>query len=224
MAIARLRSVVVVLAFVSSSLLASHSAETPATSATPDPGLYVLPPGAHLPDGLVALRALMADKISAGSPLKAMIPSIVPIQHHAHADYGGARAALRVPQGALAFYVYFGENAGKAPSADNPQEAMAAAGFMFGQGLPPLAKSGSDFELLHLTVKGEQRTVEFATSGRRGANVPSRDSLPLKIEELGPKEFRLTPVEALPPGEYGLICTAGGPSPMIWDFGVDPKG
>jgi len=224
MAIRGLHSVFPFWFFLSLLAAAGSSAAEPAATATrPEPGLYVLPPGASTPGGLVALRLLIADKVQQSGSLKLMIP-FGNLKAHEHARFGGAKAAQRVGEGATAFYLYFDEHAGKMPSDPNDmQQAMSAAGFMFGHGLPPTAKGPEEFELVRLTVEGDARTVETGTvGGRKGASGASRDALPVKVEKLGERSYKLTPSAPLVPGEYGFLYTGQGPSATIWDFGIDP--
>jgi len=55
-----------------------------------------------------------------------------------------------------------------------------------------------------------------------GASGASRDALPVKVEKLGERSYKLTPSAPLVPGEYGFLYTGQGPSATIWDFGIDP--
>ncbi len=202
---------------------AGVSGDEPAAGspASPEPGLYVLPPGATAPAGLVRLHMTMPEKIHQSGTL-AMTLTFGHTKGHEHARYTGARSAVRVPAGNVALYLYFADSAGKAMDPQDPMAAMAALQSFSGDAPPPTADDAAQFELVQLHGDADGRTVETGTvGGSKGGSGESRDAVAVRVEKIGPHGFEVTPAASLAPGEYGLLYIGQGPGAQIWDFGVD---
>lgn len=86
--------------------------------------------------------------------------------------------------------------------------------------------TGSRLVLLRLKPGRNTREVEKIDAARKNDASESRTVLRLQVSKLTPILFKLTPAQALTPGEYALGEVAGDKLSLdVWDFGIDsPNG
>lgn len=196
----------------------SQSAKTPPANPNDprsqhDPGIYWLSKG---PSGqrLIRLDSTYYSKSKAGGFLVSGLTYGI---HKAKwkAVLKGSKAALRVDEATPEFWFYFNEK---------PQG--------FGQASPLLgqATKPQEFTLVKLERKHKQRLMIVGQSGfySVSSGIPSSEVLPVKVQQVEPGIYEVTPTKPLKPGEYcfvppgGAVAfgTGGG---QVFDFGIDPQ-
>jgi hypothetical protein len=131
------------------------------------------------------------------------------------AELRGSQAALRINQQTPTFYFYFN-------SRNNPVD-NAFVGWLAS------ASSPNEFVLLQMYKEKDRREMDVAKGNAFGSSsgVESENTVSVKIEKLGPAEYRVTPTEPLGRGEFCFFYAAGaatlqsGPVAKLFDFGVD---
>lgn len=96
-------------------------------------------------------------------------------------------------------------------------------------GLLAAATSPNEFVLVQMMRKRDSRELIVGEAGALGANTGTRseDTVPFKVEKIGPGQYRVTPTEVLGPGEFcffhsaGAAMMQGGAAGKLFDFGVD---
>jgi len=81
------------------------------------------------------------------------------------------------------------------------------------------------FRIVRAKVKGGKRTISDLKRNAAGKVSQNQDFVKTTIDRISGAWFKLTPTEALVPGEYALVEMKGGEGMnlYVWDFGVDPK-
>ena len=203
-------------------LLAAGELRGDEASARPA-GIYVTPPGGSggtvrlhgsIPQGIKQTgmgKMMLTGMLAPGLGSKAGIVATLP----------GAKAAVRVPAGWVSVDFQLGAQPGStAPSGMDLASMISAAS---GDMMPPQAKRADEFVLVRMRTMGDAREAQVGTvGGMSGHGGPGKDAVRLVSERVGDAAFHVTPVEALPPGEYAFVFggqgMGGGP---LWDFGVD---
>lgn len=82
------------------------------------------------------------------------------------------------------------------------------------------------FRIVRAKIKSGKRTISDLKRNAAGKVSENQDVVKTTIDKIGGGWFKLTPVEALTPGEYALIEMKGaeGMNLYVWDFGVNPSG
>lgn len=125
----------------------------------------------------------------------------------------GSKAALRIDEATPEFWFYF-----------------SAKPHGFGQASPLLGKATNphEFGLAKLERKHQERLLIVGQSGifSVSSGIPSKEVVPIKVQQVKPGIYKVTPTKPLKPGEYcfvppgGAVAfgTGGG---EVFDFGVD---
>jgi hypothetical protein len=111
------------------------------------------------------------------------------------------------------FYFYF----------ENKNSGLGSSAAMFG------ASSPNEFVLARMTQDDDERQLIVGEFGAFGASsgTRSQDTVPLTITRLQPGIYKVTPVDALPVGEYCFFYAAGASTFVasgtgkLFDFGVE---
>jgi hypothetical protein len=75
----------------------------------------------------------------------------------------------------------------------------------------PIAKEGKEFSIVRLTLKEGDREMD-AKKGR----------IPVAIEKVAEKMFRIKPSKPLEPGEYAICFEYSGMATgQVWEFAVN---
>jgi hypothetical protein len=128
-------------------------------------------------------------------------------------------ANIRIRQGQPTFYFYFEQkSSGLGASA-------GFAGWLAG------ATSPNEFVLARMEVKSKERELVVGEWGAFGgsAGTRSEDTIEFQVERLSGGVYRVTPTNALVPGEYTFFYATGastlgaGATGKLFDFGVDAQ-
>lgn len=81
------------------------------------------------------------------------------------------------------------------------------------------------FRIIHAEVKGNKRIVGDVKRQVTGKVSQQQKFVKTTITQVSGGWLKLTPTEALAPGEYAMVETEGeeGTNLYVWDFGVNPK-
>jgi hypothetical protein len=120
-----------------------------------------------------------------------------------------ASAQMIASETTPSFYFYF-------------EEDDASVG-SFGTSATYSAQSPSEFSLVKFKIKDGQREMNIGkqqvfSGGSIG--IDPKDAIQFDIEELGDGIFRVSPQEALVPGEYGFALRSGSDAYRIYDFKI----
>jgi hypothetical protein len=177
------------------------------------PGVF-LPPGEgmFLIDGKSVKRLEQVGseiKTDKKQYLKRALSPIPIVPSKRNVQIPGARANVRVTSGQAEFYL---REAPPDPDRTTPIVKSSRPG-----------ESGPEVELVHATVKGNNRQLE-SIKNLFGQQVEERqNTISIQRWEIAPTVFRFTVSEGLPPGEYALAeILPDGMNLFVWDFGVDP--
>jgi hypothetical protein len=204
-------------------VLAQGSESAPAKQ---KPGIYLAAPGKGGAEALTKLSGSRPKEVKQTGMLKMVLSQGI-AKGSFRAELGGPISDVRVT-GAPKFYFYF-ETAADKDAKAKPDDPMAAAMAMMGQGgadsLPADAKTAGDFTLVRFTLnKAGNREAEVGKMSAGGTS-ESRDAITCTSERLASGQYVLTPKEPLKPGEYAFYYAAaasgGAGTTTMWDFGID---
>jgi len=183
------------------------AAKDPAKDAAQPPGLYLASPAKEGEPALVKLRGAMATLKPKGIA-KSMLTMGVS-KPTMLVELSGDKAEVRATGGSptFSFYLQPGKQGGM-------EDMMSMA---TGDALPSQARNGAEFVLVRLHVKDGNRQAEVG----QGKGAHTKDMVACSSESLGGWQFRVTPKEPLPAGEYGFYWGQNGFGGTVWDFGVD---
>jgi hypothetical protein len=134
------------------------------------------------------------------------------------ASINGASARVVAPSGSPAFYFFF--------DASNPATVNLASSWSAGSA--QVVTSPNEFTLIRLNEKKDRREARVGSLNIAGAKtgVMDKDRIPFDFEMVRPGVYKVTPKQALAPGQYGFIYSlqgggAGGAmTARIFDFAV----
>jgi hypothetical protein len=197
-----------------------------AQAAAPEPGCA---PGFHLVEGDAAPRPIaekLTDHRKMGNLIGAsLFGGMLGGPMTVKTVLTGPSAAVRTKAGRPSFLFC----TTVADEADAPAEggAMAYVGTAKAEADSPRA-----FRLVRFDAGSKQR--EAVLTGVGTFNDPAKAAMKavvrFEVEELGPGQYRVTPLENLAPGEYGFMRTAGNTTMVngkkavperVFDFAVD---
>ena len=126
----------------------------------------------------------------------------------------GAHAPVQSHVGVPSFYLRLEDTAPNNAESSGAQKAAAQ----------PLTPSDR-FRILHVEVKGNKRIVAGVKRELTGKISHDEKTIKTTVNEMRGGWLKLTPIQAMAPGEYALVEMAenGGMNLYIWDFGVNPK-
>lgn len=129
----------------------------------------------------------------------------------------GAHAPVQSHVGVPSFYLRLED----APSSAASNSESSGAQKQPAQPLSPADR----FRVLHAEVKGNKRIVAGVKRELTGKISHDEKTIKTTVNEIRGGWFKITPTQAMPPGEYALVEMAenGGMNLYIWDFGVNPK-
>lgn len=138
----------------------------------------------------------------------------------------GVKAAIELdhPHAAIQAHVdvpsiYINVDTGGTAQLSQPQEAQQPS-----SGKPATAPS-DHYRILRLAVKGNKRELGDVKRQVTGKVSQEQHEVKSTSTRLSGGWVKVTPTEALPPGEYAVIEMLGqeGMNLYVWDFGVNPK-
>jgi hypothetical protein len=132
----------------------------------------------------------------------------------------GAHAPVQSHVGVPRFYLRL-EDAPADSAQTNATDSRANAQKTQAQPLSPADR----FRILHVEVKGHKRIVAGVKRELTGKISHDEKAIKTTVNEIRGGWLKLTPIQAMAPGEYALVEMAenGGMNLYIWDFGVNPK-
>jgi hypothetical protein len=134
------------------------------------------------------------------------------------AAINGASARTIARSGTPAFYFFF--------DASNPATVNLASSWSAGSA--QTVTSPNEFTLIRLNEKKDRREARVGSLNIAGAKtgVMDKDRIPFDFEMVRPGVYKVTPKQALVPGQYGFIyalsggMTGGAMTARIFDFAV----
>lgn len=131
----------------------------------------------------------------------------------------GAHAPVQSHVGVPSFYLRL-EDTPADPGQAKPDSGGAAQKSQS----PPLSPV-ERYRILHVEVKGNKRIVAGVKRELTGKITHDEKAVKTTVNEIRGGWLKVTPAQAMPPGEYALVEMAdnGGMNLYVWDFGVNPK-
>jgi hypothetical protein len=181
------------------------------------PGIYVDLGSSE--GGLVQLEPAAYSGGKTGGVFKSVVTAGI-AKAKWKAEIRGPRANQRIRTATPTFYFYFEvTNAG-----------LSNQGTFYGGA--SASTSPNEFVFAKFTATRSGRELIVNQMGAYGASTGARseDTVDMKLEKLAPGIYRVTPVQPLAPGEYGIFHAGsmaavgpggGGTTGRVFDFGVD---
>jgi hypothetical protein len=143
---------------------------------------------------------------------------------HELLELPGASAAVQIHAALPVFYVRLES---KNDALDDNGGAMTVDTHgAAGRDVPAGSTAASDYVLVRVVARTDQRTVESFRIHFLGGVKPQGDVIEMNFEPLpGGHWLRMTPQQPLEPGEYALmeVVDANTVNLGVWDFGVHPE-
>jgi hypothetical protein len=213
--------VVVVVGLVVVRTVRLHAEDT----AKPAPGIYLSAPGKSGGDELVRIPGARPEQVKTQGIGKMMLTQGL-MKASLMVALAGPIADLRITNASPVFVVSLLESASPAsPPSTDPNAVLGQFNqTMSGDTMPPGAKTGSDFQLVLLTLVSGNRQADMGKVGSQGGKL--KNSIDCDQERVAAGYYRLRPKQALKAGgEYAFFYQTsmgmGGNSGTAWAFGVD---
>lgn len=132
---------------------------------------------------------------------------------HPHA---AIQAHVEVPS----FYIHVDTGSDQPPAPAQPAQQSSQASAQ-----PQQAAPSDPYRILRLAVKGNKRVVGDVKRQVTGKVSQEQHEVKSTSSRLAGGWVKVTPTEALAPGEYAVVEMLGkeGMNLYVWDFGVNPK-
>ena len=132
----------------------------------------------------------------------------------------GSHAPVQSHVGVPSFYIRL-EDTPPDPAQARKSDSGGSAQKAESQPLSPSDR----FRILHVEAKSSKRIVAGVKRELTGKISHDEKTVKTTVSEIRGGWVKVTPTQAMPPGEYALVEMAenGGMNLYIWDFGVNPK-
>ncbi len=131
-------------------------------------------------------------------------------------ELDGAHAKIQAHVEVPSLYINVDRNPDQPPQAEPPQQSPKTA--------EPTVPS-DQYRIVRADVKGNKRIVGDVKRQITGKITQEQHLVKTTLNRLTGGWLKITPTEALGPGEYALVEMMGkeGMNLYVWDFGVNPK-